>query len=92
MGYMKRKATSSVKVTVDDLASPKRQFLLDIRVTVEMEEIPQDLIINWDQTAVNYVPISNWIMAKESTHKVSISGIDDKRLVLAASITGKLLS
>jgi len=67
---VKRKVNSSAKVTVDDLAS---QFLLDIRVTVEMEEIPQDLIINWDQTAVNYVPISNWIMAKEST---SISGID----------------
>jgi len=33
---------------------------LAIRVIVEMEEIPQDLIINWDQTAVNYVPISNW--------------------------------
>jgi len=43
-----------------------------------MEEIPPDLIINWDQTAVNYIPISNWTMAKEGTHKVSISGIDDK--------------
>ena len=66
------------KVTVDDLASLKRQFLLDIRGIVEMEEIPQDLIINWDQTAVNYVSVSNWTMAKEGTHKVAISGVDDK--------------
>ena len=94
MGYVKRKATSTAKVTVDDLASLKKQFLLDIRGIVEMEEIPQDLILNWDQTAVNYVPVSNWTMAKEGTHKVAITGVDDKRqitLVLAASMTGKLL-
>jgi len=65
MGYMKRKATSTAKVTVDDLASLKKQFLLDIRGIVEMEEIPQDLILNWDQTLVNYTLISNWKMAKE---------------------------
>ena len=57
MGYVKRKATSKAKVTVEDLASLKRQYLLDIRGIVEMEEIPQDLILNWDQTAVNYVPV-----------------------------------
>jgi len=91
MGYMKRKATSSAKVTVDDLASLERQFLLDIRGIVEMEEIAQDSIINWDQSTI---PVSNWTMVKEGTHKVSISGMDDKRqitLVLAASMTGKLL-
>ena len=94
MGYVKRKATTKAKVTVEDIASLKKQYLLDIRGLVEMEEIPQDLVLNWDQTAVNYVPVSNWTMAKEGTHKVSIAGIDDKRqitLVLAASMTGKLL-
>ena len=40
---------------------------------MEMEKIPQDLILNWDQTAVNYVPISNWIMVKEGTYKVAIT-------------------
>ena len=78
MGYVKRKATSKAKDNVEDLASLKRQYLLDIRGIVEMEEIPQDLILNWDQTAVNYVPVSNWTMAKEGTHKVAIAGIDDK--------------
>ena len=59
-----------------------------------MEEIPHYLILNWDQTAINYVPIFNWTMAKKGTHKVSIAGIDNKRqitLVLAATMTGKLL-
>jgi len=94
MGYVKRKATSKAKVTVEDIASLKKQYLLDIRGLVEMEEILQDLVLNWDQTAINYVPVSDWTMAKEGTHKVLIAGIDDKRqitLVLAASMTGKLL-
>lgn len=94
MGFVKRKATSKAKVTVENLAVLKEEFLLDIRGLVEMEEIPQDLILNWDQTAVNYVPVSNWTMAKEGSKKVPIAGIDDKRqitLVLAAAMTGKLL-
>jgi len=56
-----------------------------------MEEFPQDLILNWDQTTVSYVPISNWIMAKEGLKKVPIAGIDDKcqtTLALAAAMTG----
>ena len=59
-----------------------------------MEEIPKDLILNWDQTAVNYVPVSNWNMAKEGSKKVPIAGIDDKQqitIVLAAAMNGKLL-
>ena len=46
MGYVKRKATSKAKVMVENLSTLKQQYLLDIRVTVEMEEIPQDLILN----------------------------------------------
>ena len=27
-----------------------------------MEEIHSALVINWDQTAINYVPVSAWTM------------------------------
>ena len=30
----------------------KEQFLFDIKVVVEMEEIPLELIINWNQTGI----------------------------------------
>ena len=95
MGYVKRKATSKAKITVENLASIKKQYLLDIRDVVEMEEIPQDLILNWNQIAVHYLPVSNWTMAMEGSKKVSTAGIDDKQqitLVLTAVMTGKLLS
>jgi len=86
---VKWKATTKAKVTVENLAALKE---LDIRELVKMEEIPPDLILNWDQTAVNYVPVSNWTMGKEGSK--SVAGIDDKRqinFVLAAAMTGKLL-
>ena len=94
MGYVKRKATSKAKVTVENLSALKQQYLLDIKGTVEMEEIPEDLILNWDQTAIHYVPVSSWTMAKEGCKKISIAGADDKRqitVVLAATMSGKLL-
>ena len=58
------------------------------------KRFPRILVLNWDQTAVHYVPVSNWTMAVEGFKKVSIAGIDDKRqitLVLAATMTRKLL-
>jgi len=54
----------------------------------------QDLIQNWEQTTVSYVPISNWMMAKEELKKIPITGIGDKHqiiFILAANITSKLL-
>ena len=72
MGYVKRKATSKAKVTVENLSTLKQQYLLDIKGTVEMEEIPQDLILNWDQTAIHYVPVSSWTMAKEGCKKFQL--------------------
>ena len=94
IGYVKRKVTSKAKVTVENLSTLKQQYLLDINGTVEMEEIPQDLILNWDQTAIHYVPVSSWTMAKEGCKKISIAGADDKRqitAVFAATMSGKLL-
>ena len=53
----------------------------DIKVAVEIEEILVALIINWDQTDINYVPVSSWTMAKEGLKRVEIVGIDDKHQI-----------
>ena len=39
-----RRATSTSKVEL------KRNYLIDVYLIVKMEEIPDSLIINWDQT------------------------------------------
>ena len=40
---------------------------MDIKGIVIMEEIPDDMVVNWDQTAIKYIPSSNWTMDKEGS-------------------------
>ena len=50
----------------------------DVKVIVEMDEIPPNLNINWDQTGIHYVPVGSWTMVKEWSKRVEIVAIDDK--------------
>ena len=55
-----------------------------------MEDIPQDLVFNWDQTAMKIVPGGFWVMGK-GTKCVKITTLNDKRLitaVFACSLSG----
>ena len=94
MGYVKRRASTKAKVTAADFDALKAQFVFDIRTIVEMEDIPPDMIINWDHTGIHYVPVSNWTLAKEGSKRVEIAGAEDKRqitAVFAATKSGKFL-
>ena len=94
MGYVKRRASTKAKVTVQKFDEVKTQFLLDIKAVVEIDEVPFELIINWEQTGIHYVPVSPWTMEKEGSKRVEIIGIDDKRqitAVFAGSLTGDFL-
>ena len=79
MGFVKKRASTKAKVSVEDLEVKKEQFLLHIKATVTLEDTPLDLIINWDQTGMHYVPVSSWTMAKEGSKRVEICVIDNKR-------------
>ena len=51
-----------------------------------MDEILSELIINFDQTGINYVPVSSWTMEE--------AGKDDKHQITAvfgASLSGDFL-
>jgi len=69
MGYVKQKACSKAKVHVDvkRYEQLKEEFL---KVIVNMDEILPDLIINFDQTALNYVPVSHWTMDQEGLREL----------------------
>ena len=43
-----------------NFAKINENILIDTELVIEMEEIPSDLIINWDQTAVHLVPSGAW--------------------------------
>ena len=48
-----------------------------------MDEVPPELVINWDQTGIHYVPVSSWTMEKEGSKRIEIVVIDDKSQLTA---------
>ena len=61
-----------------------------------MEEIPPQLVFNWDQTgiSVTVVPGSAWTMDLKGSKCAEIVGIDDKRqftAVFCGSLDGDIL-
>ena len=90
MGYVKRKATLKVTISSTELESLKVQYLNDIRTVVTLEEIPMELIVNWDQTPIKFVPVSNWTHDKKGTERIQLAGLDDKRQIMA-TIAGNIL-
>ena len=95
MNFVKRKATTAKsKLSKEFFSVLKSQFLNDVVSTVELEEIPAELILNWDQTGIKIVPSSLWTMDKQGAKRVEVVGISDKRLitaVLCGSLIGEFL-
>lgn len=94
MGYVKRKSSNAGKVTVSHLNELKEAYLADIQAEVVMNEIPHELIFNWDQTAIQLVPTGQWTMNRAKEKVIPITHSDDKRqvtAVLATTMTGEYL-
>ena len=94
MGFVKRRANTKSKVSVEEFEKQKAQFNFDISVIMVMESVPDELVINWDHTGVHYVPTSDWTMAAEGSDRVEIVGLGDKRqitAVLACTLSGDFL-
>ena len=65
--------SSTTKMTVQNFEMVKEQFLLDIKVVVEMEDVPPELIFNWDQTRISIVPGSSWTREVMGSKQVEIA-------------------
>ena len=77
MGFVKRQASSTGKVSAENFKFLKEQFLFDVKTITEMEDIPADFVLNWDQTGIHYVPVSSYTMEKEGSKRVEIAGIEN---------------
>jgi len=85
MGYVNSKA----KVDPEHFDKLKEQ---EIKSIVTIDEIPDEFILNFDQTAFYYVPATPWAMEKEGAKRVEILAKDDKRQITAVfcgSMTGE---
>ena len=94
MGYVKRNATTKASISDVDFEARKEQYLFDIHTIIDMEEIPKELVINWEHTGIHYIPATNWIMAPEGSKRIELAALDDKKqfiAVFAAILSGKFL-
>ena len=95
MDFVQRKATTAKsKHTPENFSSLKKYFLDDVATTVLMEDIPPELILNWDQTGIKIVPSSTWTMNTRGAQRVEVVGVHDKRLITAVfcgSLVGDFL-
>ena len=72
----------------------QRSFLDDIVTTVKMEDIPPELIFNWDQTGIKLVSFTSWSVEQKGVIRVEVAGLNDKcwvTAVLCGTIQGDLL-
>ena len=59
MGYVKRKLAARKKLAnVAESEQLKDYFSLEIRIIVNMNKIPLELVINFHQAVLNYISIS----------------------------------
>ncbi len=94
MGYTKRKSTKGIKNRPNDLDEIAGKFNRRIGRRVRKYNIPDTLIINWDQTSVDVIPASNWTMHPRGDRQVPVKGTDDKRCytsLLACTLSGEFL-
>ena len=92
MDFCRRMCTT--QVPPERVKELKLEFLHNIVDIVTLEEIPAELIFNWDQTGLNLVPTSNWTLEHKGTKRVAIKGFKDKRMitgVFCCSALGELL-
>lgn len=69
-------------------------FLNEIGKHCKEHDIPESMVLNWDQTPINYIPAGKWTMEKQGASKVAIAGQSDKRsltAVLTVTLAGDFL-
>ena len=93
-GYVKRKASNAGKIPISSFCELLDVFLADIAAEVVINEIPKDLIVNWDQTGLQFVPSGEWTTNLAGENVIPITASDDKReitAVLEVSMSGEFL-
>ena len=91
MEYVKRKCCNADKITYTHFKELKEDFLADVKAGVLINDLSQDLMFNWDQTAIQLVLTRQWTMnhAKEKVN--AIKNLENKcqiKAAAAATITG----
>ena len=74
LGFVNRQSSKTVKASTSNFASLEEHFSYDASVLIDMMEISGLLVINWDQTGIQYVHVSQWTMEREGMEQIEITG------------------
>ncbi len=83
MNFVRRKGTKAARTLPDNYSEQRERFLTGITDTVKKYNIPDKLIVNFDQTQVKIVPVSEWTLNEAGAKQVDIGALDDKRAITA---------
>ena len=89
--FVQRRAiTARIEYSNQNYTEAKRSFLQDVVTVVTMEEVPSELVLNWDQTGIKLVPASSWTMERQGAPRVEMIGENAKRQATAV-FCGRLI-
>lgn len=95
MGWCKRHATTGkLPLPTAFVAEQKLRMAHSVACHITEHDIPEELVLNWDQTNLKYIPTGQWTMEQHGAKKVAIAGMDDKRSITAlvtCSAAGEML-
>ena len=69
--------------------------MAEIVQNAQANNVPPQLIINWDQTGLNVVPTCSWTMEEQGSQRVETAGLGDKRKItatFAVAMSGAVLA
>ena len=71
------------EMTEANFSELKQSFLSNLRDSVIMDEVPLELVLNWDQTSIKIVPIDALTMDVRGSQRVELIGLKDKQQITA---------
>ena len=82
---LSHRAVTTGKLTMPGslISEVKMSFTREIAKLVTDNQIPDDMVINFDQTPIQYCQSSRYTMAPKGSSKISINGAADKRSLTA---------
>lgn len=79
MNFVKQKVTNvKSKHTVANFEAVKQPFLDEVVTSVAVDDIPPELVLNWDQTEEKIVPSSSWTVNQCDVNQVDMIGMNYK--------------
>ena len=81
--FVERKGTKAAKKLPEDFPQQKAAFLKQISDVIKKHAIPDDLIINLDETPLRIVPVAKRTLEQVGAKQVPIVGKEDKREITA---------